>query len=270
MQVGIFAKTFAGKDPMTVLQSAAAAGFDGVAYNMACSGLDSMPDAISDAVIDDIVAASGATGVALHSLSGTYNMIHPDPQVRMLGHARLAVLAAVAGRVGTNLITLCTGTRQPQDQWAYHADNATPEAWADLIQSFEIAVQIAEKHDIYLGVEPELANVVNGAGAARRLIDELQSDRIKIVLDPANLFEATPDTRAIIAQAVDLLAPHIAMAHAKDRDRTGGFVTAGTGVVDFADFLTCLRQVGFDGPIVTHGLTAAEAPQVAGWLKGLL
>jgi sugar phosphate isomerase/epimerase len=270
MQVGIFAKTFAGKDPLTVLKAAGAAGFHGVAHNMACSGLQPMPDEITQVQIAAIVAACRETGLAIQSLSGTYNMIHPDPQVRALGHRRLAVLAAAARPIGTTLITLCTGTRDARDQWNHHPDNSSPEAWVDLLKSFEVAVQIAEKHNIFLGVEPELANVVNSAAAARRLIDELQSDRIRIVLDPANLFETSPEPDRIVAQAVDLVAPHIAMAHAKDRDRMGRFATAGKGVVNFPHFLTCLRQVGFDGPLVTHGLTADEAPQVATWLKGLL
>ena len=119
------------------------------------------------------------------------------------------------------------------------------------------------------GIEPELANVVSDAASARRLIDELRSPRLRIVLDPANLFEtAAPEARrTIIEGAVDLLAGRIAMAHAKDRDAAGGFVAAGHGVIDFPHFVQCLRAAGFAGPLVTHGLSEAEAPAVATFLK---
>lgn len=270
MQIGIFAKTFAGADPATVLASAQAAGFDGVQYNMACSGLDPMPPAITPAQAQAVALAAQATGQRLFALSGTWNMIHPDPALRALGHRRLAVLAQAAPQMGTRLITLCTGTRDPQDQWRHHPDNATPEAWADLLASFETALATAEAHDIDLGIEPELANVVNGAQAARRLIDTLQSPRLRIVLDPANLFETEADHSDIIARAVDLLADRIVMAHAKDRAPDGSFATAGKGVVDFPAFLARLRAAGFDGPVVTHGLTASEAPGVARFLRGLV
>ena len=46
----------------------------------------------------------------------------------------------------------------------------------------------------------------------------------------------------------------------------GGFVAAGTGVIDFPHFLACLRQAGFDGPLVAHGLSEAEAPAVSAFL----
>ena len=84
----------------------------------------------------------------------------------------------------------------------------------------EAAIAIAERHDVDLGIEPELANVVDSAAKARRLIDELRSPRLKIVLDPANLFETetAEEQRRIVAEAIDLLADRIVMAHAKDRD----------------------------------------------------
>jgi sugar phosphate isomerase/epimerase len=131
------------------------------------------------------------------------------------------------------------------------------------------ACAVAEPLGLRLGIEPELGNVVIDAAAARRLIDDLGSPAPAIVLDPANLFEVAPDRAEIIARAVDLLADRIVMAHAKDRDAQGNFVAAGTGVIDFPAFTTRLRAAGFDGDLVTHGLTAAEAPTVARFLAAL-
>ena len=269
MQVGVFAKTFPGSDPVTVMEASAAAGFDGVQYNMACSGLASMPDAISKDVTDAIAGASGQTGQQVFAVSGTYNMAHPDPVIRAEGLARLKVLAQSCSAMGTGLITLCTGTRDTEDQWRHHRDNGSAEAWRDMTGSFETAVAIAEAHGILLGVEPELANVVNSADAARRLIDELRSDSIRIVLDPANLFEraGADERQRLIEHAVDTLADRIVMAHAKDRHPDGSFATAGTGVVDFGHFISALCRAGFDGPLVTHGLAAHEAASVAAFLR---
>ncbi len=96
--------------------------------------------------------------------------------------------------------------------------------------------------------------------------------RVKIVLDPANLFEiAAPDEqRNLVSEAVELLADRIAMAHAKDRTAAGAFATCGKGVIDFPHFLGSLQSAGFDGPVVTHGLTPAEAPEVAEFLRSVL
>ena len=269
MRIGVFAKTFPGRTPDAVLRQSAASGFEGVQYNMACSGLASMPDEIAPDAARAVADSARVSGQQIFAVSGTYNMIHPDPAVRRAGERRLAVIAAACRDMGTSLVTLCTGTRDAQDQWRHHPENATPEAWRDLLQAFETAVRIAEDHGVLLGVEPELANVVSSATAARRLIDEMGSRAIRIVLDPANLAEkAEPsERRRIIAHAVDLLAGDIAMAHAKDRAADGSVATAGKGVIDFGHFLARLKSMGFDGPLVAHGFEADEAADVARFLR---
>jgi sugar phosphate isomerase/epimerase len=269
VHLGIFAKTFEGNSPGEVLPAAAAAGFSAVQYNMACSGLATMPDHIPTSVAQEVGKFAAKSGVSIAALSGTYNMIHPDPAIRSKGHERLATLAAACHAMNTDLITLCTGSRDPDDQWRDHRENRSAAAWKDLLASMEVAIGIADKYDIYLGVEPELANVINSAHRARRLLDELRSPRVKIILDPANLFETAThnEQRRLVAQAVDLLADNIVMGHAKDRLMTGGFTAAGRGVLDYPHYLACMMRIQFDGTIVTHGLSASDASEVAVFLR---
>ena len=272
MQVGIFAKTFSITGALPVLQAVRQAGYEVAQFNMACLGMLSMPESIAPALADKIAKASAASGVAIAAISGTYNMIHPDPAVRADGLARLATIIRAAPLMGTRLVTLCTGTRDSKDQWRHHSDNSSKEAWHDLLEEMGKAIVLAEENGVDLGIEPELANVVSSAEKARQLIYELKSPRLRIVLDPANLFEvASPrESQLIIAYAVDLLGGHVIMAHAKDRRANGEFTGAGSGVIDFPHFIRCLSSAGFDGPLVTHGLSESEAPHVAAFLRGVI
>ncbi len=272
MQLGIFAKTFPGQSPDVVLTAAARAGFSCVQYNMACSGLASMPDEITAEQAKAVARASQGAKVEITAVSGTYNMIHPDPAVRKAGHRRLEVLAARCRDMNTGMITLCTGTRDPNDQWRHHLDNQTAGAWRALLESMEQALAVAQRHDVLLGIEPELANVVNSAAKASDLLAEFRNPRLKIVLDAANLFEreSLPEQRRIMSAAVDMLGAHLAMVHAKDRDGNGQFVAAGKGVLDYKHYLSCLKAAGFRGPLITHGLNADEAPGVSFFLQDAL
>lgn len=271
MRLGIFAKTFAGTDPVKVLAQVKAAGFATAQYNMACSGLPSMPDEIAPDVASAVARAAEENGVTLCAVSGTYNMAHPDPAVRAEGLRRLETIAGACDAMGTGLITLCTGTRDPDDQWRGHPDNETPEAWRDMRIEMEKAVAIAERFGLRLGIEPELANIVSDAAKARRVLDEIGSPALAIVLDPANLFERAElaEQHRIVAEAIDLLADRMIMAHAKDRTASGGFTTAGQGVIDYPHYIARLRAAGFDGDLVAHGLAAHEAATVAAFLGGL-
>jgi sugar phosphate isomerase/epimerase len=268
MQLGIFAKTFEGHDPSVVLIQVKAAGYSCAQYNMACSGLTSMPDQIDEKTAANVAAV----GVEVVAVSGTYNMAHPDVSVREKGLKRLAVLASRCEAMGTKLITLCTGSRDQHDQWRHHADNGSGEAWADLCSNMEAALNIAEQYNVTLGIEPELANVVNSPEKAQKLISEMKSSRLKIVLDAANLFEVVSiaEQRKIVATAIEQLAEHIVIAHAKDRLPTGEFVAAGKGCLDYPHYIAQLKTNNFYGPLITHGLGASEAPQVSIFLNGIL
>jgi sugar phosphate isomerase/epimerase len=269
MQLGIFAKTFEGKSAGSVLPQVKAAGFSVAQYNMACSGLAAMPDEIGTSVLESVKVAALLNAVTLVALSATYNMIDPDVTKREIGLRRLGLAAKAAQAMGIPVLTLCTGTRDATDQWKYHPDNSSSSAWSDLIDSMQQAIKIADHYNVDLGIEPELANVISSAEKARKLIDELNSPRIKIIFDPANLFETEPvdQQRRIVSMAIDLLASDIVMAHAKDRSPNGNFVAAGNGVLDYQHFFSELKQNGFNGPIITHGLSAAEAPAVCAFLR---
>jgi sugar phosphate isomerase/epimerase len=272
MELGIFAKTFEGSGPHQVFGAAARAGYSAVQYNMACSGLAAMPDQISDDQAGSIAAASKALGISIAAVSGTYNMIHPDKVVRDRGLMRLDVLASRCHAMGTRMITLCTGSRDPNDQWRFHPGNASAEAWHDLVESMTGALSIAERWDVVLGIEPELGNAVSSAQKARQLMDDLGSHRLQIVFDAANLFEATgaEEQRRIVSSAIDLLGDRIAVAHAKDRTADGEFISAGKGVLDYRHYLSCLKATGFAGPLITHGLAANEAEFTATFLRNAM
>ncbi|MGJ5814629.1 sugar phosphate isomerase/epimerase family protein [Paludibaculum fermentans] len=264
MILGIFAKTFAERP----FEKARRAGYAAVQYNMSCAGLDAMPDAIPAGLAAAIRADAEAAGIQIAALSATYNMIHPDVEVRRKGLQRLRVLAEAAPGMGTRLLTLCTGTLDPEDQWRRHPGNDGAEPWQALLENMEQAIRIADEYDVELGIEPEHANVVSSARRARRLIDELGSPRVRIILDGANLFEAEPldRQRAIVADGIELLADRISLAHAKDRLADGTFTRAGAGVLDYGHYLARLHAAGFRGPLVTHGLAEDDAATVGRFL----
>src|SRR4051794_22930926 len=111
MRLGIFAKTFGRPTLEATLDAVKAQGLDCVQFNLACAGLPSMPDQLDDSLCDHIREQLAMRGITMAAVSGTFNMIHPDPAERRAGLRRLRVLAAACARLGTAVITLCTGSR---------------------------------------------------------------------------------------------------------------------------------------------------------------
>jgi sugar phosphate isomerase/epimerase len=274
MKLGIFAKTFPRASFAETLDCVKAHGLTGIQFNFSCVGLPAMPAHIDPTAIASIRADRDRHGMEIVGVSGTFNMIHPDISVRSDGFARLAVLAKATRQMGCNLITLCTGTRDPNDMWSGHPDNESPAAWRELRGSIDQAVAIAEEHDVFLGIEPETSNVVSSARKARQLLDETKSPRLKIIIDPANLFHAgkIERVRETIAEAVRLLSPEIIMAHAKElaADGTLGGIPPGRGVLDWRFYVEQLMSMHFSGPLVMHGLNESNVAEGATFLRRIL
>jgi len=254
MKIGIFAKTFARPTIDELFQAIASYGICSVQFNMSCAGLETFPGHVSSELVQRITDAAGKATIELSALSGTFNMAHPDPAIRFDGLEKFKLLCGVAVRLRIPVVTLCTGTRDPANMWKWHPDNDSKEAWNDMVQSIEAALMVAEKYNLILAFEPESENVANSASRARELLDELRNPRLRIIIDPANLISPKRDQKEVLDEAITLLRDAIVIAHAKDRNNDYKPCAAGKGILDFEYYLRCLKEIGFTGPLIMHGL----------------
>jgi len=261
--LGLLSPEFPGVSLDANLDAIATTGATGVQFDLVSAVGDSFPDELSEATLEVITEGFSQRRLKLAALSGTYNMIDPDQQARLVGAEGLDRLIAWAPRLGAEVVTLCTGSRDPESMWRKHPGNDSPEAWSDLLAQIQRAVKVAEEYGVTLGVEPEIGNTINSVQKARRLLDEVKSPRLKIVMDGANVFQRgqLPNMRKVLDEAFDLLGSDIALAHGKDLDRDGeaGHLAAGRGRLDYPYYLELLRKSGFDGTIILHALQPAEA-----------
>lgn len=274
MKLGVFAKTYERPSVDQAFEAAARDGFSCVQFNLACSGLETLPDEpVPEAITLEIRRAARRHGIELAAVSGTFNMAHPVASVRHDGVKRLENVIAWAAATGVvPAVTLCTGSRDPVDMWRAHPENRSPQAWEDLVETLTQVLSSADAAGVTLAVEPEPANVVADATSARRLLDTLGSARLKIILDPANLanVDAPNGDRKGLAEAIDLLAVDTILVHAKDRRADGSVCPAGQGVVEFLPFFGRLQRAGYDGPLVVHGLEEGEVPTAVSYLRSTL
>jgi sugar phosphate isomerase/epimerase len=274
MRIGIFTTVFKRATLAERLDVVREHGLDCVQFDLSCAGVDPMPDQIDPALCRQIRNAFAASKIEMSAVNGTFNMIHPDPHIRQEGLRRLRELALACQPLGTSIITLCTGTRDPHNMWRRHPDNNRADAWDDLLRTMEAALTLTEETGVTLAFEPEVSNTVDSARKGRLLLDTMRSPRLKVVMDGANIFHAGELTqmRAILQEAIDLLGPDIILAHAKDLDHDGeaGNLAAGAGLLDYPLYLSLLQQAGFHGPLILHGLTEAQAGDSIAFVRNAL
>ena len=171
MKIGIFAKTFSRPTIEELFQSIASYGIYSVQFNLSCAGLETLPENVSSELVQQIADSAEQAKVELSAISGTFNMAHPNPEVRRGNLMKFEVLCEVAARLRIPVITLCTGTRDPANMWKWHSENDSREAWDDMVRSIDSGLIAAEKNNLILAFEPESENVVNSANRARNLLE---------------------------------------------------------------------------------------------------
>jgi sugar phosphate isomerase/epimerase len=245
-----------------VLDAIGAHGLSRVHFNLKSAGEPSLPDAIDPAVCAAIRHAFEARGFVMTSISATFNSIHPEVRQRELDIGRACNLMLCCGQLGTSVVTLCSGTRDPHDMWKRHADNDRPDAWRDLLTTLSRLLAVAERTGVLLGIEPEHNNVVDSAIKARRLLDELRSPHLRIILDGANLVDRThlTEMQEVLREAFELLAEDVILVHAKDiADLDQASQAAGKGLLDWPTYFGLLQEYQYDGTVILHNLNESEA-----------
>ena len=193
-------------------------------------------------------------------INGTFNMAHPDIAVRKEGLRRIELLFAAARELGVPYVSLCSGTRNRAHLWRFSDENDTPEAWDDMLDTVKRTVELAERYGVTAAVESEASNIIDTPENARRLMDTVGSEHLKMILDCANLFgagHAHPDeVLPTLQHAFDVFGHDIVIAHGKDIREGDGIAFCGTGrgIVDFAFTASKLREYNFSGDMFLHGI----------------
>jgi sugar phosphate isomerase/epimerase len=271
IEIGIFARTFEGENVGQLLDVVRSHGLNLAHFNLRCAGMSALPEVIDVERCRRVRQAFQDRGMKMVALSATFNAIDPNESFRRENTRRAIELIRHCRLLGTNVVSLCTGTRDLADMWRYHPENSSPSAWNDLIATMEQLLPVAEAEQVVLGIEPEVANVIDSARKARQLLDQLKSPWVKIIFDAANLFwpDQLANMTATLEEAVDLLGRDIVMAHAKDitGDEAKKQQAAGTGKLDWATLFRRLKASGFDSPVILHNLKPEQVAVAVAFLR---
>ncbi len=217
-------------------------------------------DLLTDGTTEKIRLAARKHGIEIAAVNGTFNMAHPDPQVRAEAIRRFDSFLAASKALGASIVSLCSGTRCVRHLWTYDPENRTEGAWRAMLDSMYRCTELAERYDMILAVETEASNVISTPEDARRLLDTVGSNHLKMILDPANLFlpgTAHPENvHRILRHAFDLFGDDIVLAHGKDIRAGNGidFCATGEGIVEYPYLAALLSEIGFTGDMMLHGI----------------
>lgn len=172
------------------------------------------------------------------------NLANPNPEKlaqithRYMAHIRFASWLG-CGVVGTE-------TGAPNETYTHVPECHGEEALQTFITNLRPVVKYAEQMGVVMAIEPVWKHIVCNPKRARRVLDEINSPNLQIILDPVNLLDISnyQEQVAIVDEAIELLGPDVAMVHLKDfvvEDGKLVSVGAGLGQMDYTSVIKFMK-----------------------------
>ena len=126
MKFGFYSPEIGGATVREVFARAKEWGFSTMQYDFSTSHGDTVPAVITDESVAEIAAAAKEFGMQIEAINGTLNMIDVNKERREENLRRFPQIAKAAKALDCRIITLCTGSRNPESGWRYHPDSLLP------------------------------------------------------------------------------------------------------------------------------------------------
>lgn len=141
--------------------------------------------------------------------------------------------------------------------------------------TLEELVEEAEKWGVFVGLEAANDHLIGTAPELARMLEEVPSSNIGVVIDPGNLLTAANFAKQdqVIEEAFELLGDRIIAAHAKDRilldNGELGTVTAGLGKMNYELYMKLLNQYKPHVQIIMEEAKEHQMAQSKAYIDGI-
>ncbi|MBD3920665.1 sugar phosphate isomerase/epimerase [Paenibacillus sp. PR3] len=268
MGFGTLAHTFGCKPLAELAEEAGRSGIDFVqlALAKAIADIDTATGNLSPGLANHIGEQFDKNGVRIGVLGCYINPIEPDTALRRADIARFKEHIRFARDFGTSIVATETGR---PDIWRHQAGDRYPEvAWSVLRDTVSELAEEAERWGVTIGLEPVAVHTLASPELMVRLLEEVPSSTLGVVLDPCNLFSASMELfeqcASIVDSAFELLGDRIVLAHLKDLDVSPeGSISEtiiGQGAYDIASFI---QRMHARKPFIDMSIEALKPETVA-------
>lgn len=234
----------------------------------AISGYDfTKPGCLSPGLAQSIGEAFDKQGVTISVLGCYLHMFERDVEQRRVNKERFKELLRNARDFGCSIVAAETGG-------PWHGEYSDGE-WSVLTSTIEELAEEAQKHGVRVGLEAASGHLIDTSSMLKRMLDEVRSSHIGVVIDPGNLLTADNFGKQdeVIEEAFVLLGDRVIAGHAKDRflseDAKLLVGTAGTGQMNYKLYAQLIEQYCPNIPLIMEEASEGQIVQTKQFLENL-
>ena len=133
--------------------------------------------------------------------------------------------------------------------------NSSEEAYQHLLKNMRELLSVAEELDVKIGIEGVWCFVINSPSRMKRLVDDLNSENIRVIFDPMNYLSNVNynNQSRMIDEFFELLGDRVCAIHLKDFKTENGemrFINPCQGELDHKRIFEYVKKVNPNLPII--------------------
>lgn len=257
IKIGIRAHDFGKRKPLDMALKVKSFGLDGIQLVINKALL--LEDNLSKDLLKEVALTFNKHQIDIALLGAYFNPIHSNPDKRENNLRHFENTLVNAKLFNCNYVGTETGSYH-DDKWIYHPDNHKEGAYQTVLttfkklESFRIKNQISTK----IAIEGAFNHVIYNPKVMKRLLDELNSDDIRVIVDLYNFLNINNHEEhiTIFKECINLFGPKIKIIHLKDylvQDNQLVQVPVGKGLMDYNEIMKLIKQLPQDVYLIFEG-----------------
>jgi sugar phosphate isomerase/epimerase len=200
--------------------------------------------------LKSVAALTKESGMEVSSLMIGHDFVTPDDAAREERVKSVVETIQYAGAAGFKMVNMTTGPGEWQGALRIGKDISEGRAWDLVTAAFAQVVEAAEKNGVTITLEAAFNMVVRDYYTLDAFLRHFDSKNLAVNMDPSHLALVGND----VGWVVKRLGGRIKHVHVKDvfgkpgtNNETFHFPLLGSGVIDWKEFFTSLKSVGYAG-----------------------
>lgn len=207
-------------------------------------------------------------------LGAYFNPVHSNKEVLSKAISKFKNHLEYASLLNCKLVGTETGSYN-DDKWTYNEKNHTEDAYLEVLEIFKELRKVAEDYNTFIAIEGAYAHCMKDPKRLNRLVRELDSDNIKVIVDLFNyLYIGNHEQRnEIFKEAISLMKDKIVLFHLKDyivEDGKLKQVGLGKGLMDYKFLIKTIKENFDDAYLVFEGVVGDDIDESLEFINNLL
>lgn len=213
-------------------------------------------------------------GIEVAMLGAYFNPIHSNKEVKEAAVLNFKAHLLVAELFKTKYVGSETGSYQ-DDRWIYHPYNETEAAYQKTLAVFQDLVKTAQSVNKSVAIEGAFQHVISTPSRLKRLVDDLNSDHVNVIVDLFNYLDISNHTqyKDIFLECMALLKDKIVIFHLKNylvvEDKLVQ-VSLEKGNFDYQYLLSLMKKHCPEAYLILEGITGEDIKKSIDFVTNIL